>query len=635
MNFRFNCYFFCGLVVLILLSQNSWAQIELMPISRVKIEAKNKQQLRTAEEEPIELPFWDDFSTASNIPDVNKWLGSQNVYISNSIGVAPPSFNVAAFDGVDVNGNAYSFNPNASGLGDSLLSFPIDLSAIEDALKNTVYISFYWQLSGMGEFPDAGDSIRLQFKDQNGDWVTVWNKTGGDMADPNVFTQEIIQVDPDLYFHDTFQFRFQSFSRLSGIFDTWNIDYVYLNKRRSPTDLVYFDRTVSSVLTSIFKNYSAIPANQFFSDETDQSTFIDSSKVELLNLDQLLQPMVYTAFLEDTLSKVRLDTMNLRTEVDPILQGSERRALRVNKIEPDKIPDAKRLVLESTFFIESGDTLLIDQIVGTDTTYHDNVDFRVNDTIRTTQILDNYYAYDDGSAEFAAGINQSGGRLAYQYVLSEPDTLTNIDIYFPTVGENFSGSPLTIFVWKDLDDENDQVAYEGNAVVQQASGINQLASYSLLPAIVVRDTIYIGYRQGFDGRLGVGLDRNTDSGDKLFFNVRGTWVQNTEIQGSLMMRPRFEEGGIITGNDKPTELDGLDKKITIYPNPGKGEFFIKGDFEDIRVYNTHGQLLTGRDLIVNSGNASVLNLKAFPNGIYIVQLERDRKIFTERIILNK
>ena len=46
-----------------------------------------------------------------------------------------------------------------------------------------------------------------------------------------------------------------------------------------------------------------------------------------------------------------------------------------------------------------------------------------NDTIIHHQIFENYYAYDDGSAEAAYGLVGQGAELAFRFVL--PDGISN------------------------------------------------------------------------------------------------------------------------------------------------------------------------------------------------------------------
>ncbi len=103
--------------------------------------------------------------------------------------------------------------------------------------------------------------------------------------------------------------------------------------------------------------------------------------------------------------------------------------------------------------INSGDNI-IDRVPPRDSgDYTPNyipIDFRVNDTTRATYVLANYYAYDDGSAEFGAGLNQPAAEVAYLFkmITNKPDTIVAIDLYFPDFGDQ-SSQTIVIHVRKD------------------------------------------------------------------------------------------------------------------------------------------------------------------------------------------
>ena len=43
--------------------------------------------------------------------------------------------------------------------------------------------------------------------------------------------------------------------------------------------------------------------------------------------------------------------------------------------------------------------------------------------------INDYLSYDDGKAEFAAGINQEDGEVVVMYILKQIDTITHIDLF--------------------------------------------------------------------------------------------------------------------------------------------------------------------------------------------------------------
>ena len=179
---------------------------------------KNKQTSRLEEDDPLTLPFWDDFSWSRLVPDITLW--QDTVEISASIGINPPTFNVATFDGVKLNGTPYSFGFGdfESGDTDKLTSRPIDLSGLTTAEKNTVYLSFFFQKQGIGEQPDDQDGLRVEFLSIT-ETDTTWQLAiapdiikGAEVTDTD-FHQIIHPVTGEEYFHNMFQFRIISTGR--------------------------------------------------------------------------------------------------------------------------------------------------------------------------------------------------------------------------------------------------------------------------------------------------------------------------------------------------------------------------------------------------------------------------------------
>ena len=74
-------------------------------------------------------------------------------------------------------------------------------------------------------------------------------------------------------------------------------------------------------------------------------------------------------------------------------------------------------------------------------------DNKNNDTLKHLQKFDSHYAYDDGVAEFAYGINVQGAKMAYQFELNTADSLRMIQIYFAPMQNNVSNIPFYLLVW--------------------------------------------------------------------------------------------------------------------------------------------------------------------------------------------
>lgn len=186
----------------------------------------------------LTLPFFEDFSTTPNgAPDSTKWIKGSGVFVNNGIPLNPPTKNVATFDGVAANGRPYDqLFPTRQGLGDTLTSQRIDLT--DSDTGDGIYFSFMVQARGNGETPDTTDFLKVEFLDQDGNWEQKWEKRGG-RIDTKRFEHVILKIQEEKFLHDSLQFRFMSFNRLSGAFDVWNVDYIYFNTGRNPTDTVF------------------------------------------------------------------------------------------------------------------------------------------------------------------------------------------------------------------------------------------------------------------------------------------------------------------------------------------------------------------------------------------------------------
>ncbi|MDH5367892.1 MAG: hypothetical protein OEW67_12975, partial [Cyclobacteriaceae bacterium] len=407
----------------------SQAQVFTIDIDK-STSTKTKLQKQTARTEgaiPLVLPFWDDFSWSNTIPSDSLWENSNNVTISAGNGINPPTYKVATFDGIKLNGAPYStnFGDFESGNTDSLTSLPIDLSTLTATEKSTVYLSFFYQKQGNGELPDNEDGLRVEFLSISATdttWKTVIapNIINGANVTDTAFHQVIQQVTGEEYFHNQFQFRIISTGRKTGSFDTWNIDYVYLNKGRNNTDISYPDRSINQPITSPFKNFTSIPITHFFSNS--KITLDTTVEISVYNLEHKVNPLdgaVVTAQLESTVSyfdsslQNRFNFIALDETIPEISQIFSPGFKTVwNKGFHDFSPlpiTAESARIDIKLYIDSGDK------ISPEYDPFKPLDFFINDTITTTYYLKDYYAYDDGTAEKGAGVNSAGNEIAYQF----------------------------------------------------------------------------------------------------------------------------------------------------------------------------------------------------------------------------
>lgn len=609
-------------------SGHSMAQLKVYGIKKTNHSTTSKSKKIAREEaDVLNLPFWDDFSYPSAQPSDSLWEVS-GVFINNGLGITPPSLGVASFDGTDVNGLAYSGNSNSMGKTDSLTSLPIDLSGL--TVNDNVYISFFYQYAGYGDTPDSGDSIRLELKTSDSTWVSVW--PGSTQLDTTGnFVQVIQKVDDAAFVHDSFQFQFTAFGRQSGPFDVWNIDYVYVNKNRSETDLFFPDRTVSTPMIKVFNDYTAIPYDHF------DPSLLEYPVVNFYNLESGTIPSPYgykvggaiNYYKDSVMTTDLFDTLSV-TAVGQPLEPREIQSLQIdpflNSVTFDNSADSVKI--EATLAIDAGDN--VDDY---DPAYLP-IDFRVNDTTRASFILSSYYAYDDGGAEVAAGLlNGAGKSLAYQFDMAKDTTdyIVAIDVYFPYINSDPTGKQIDLSIWRAIDTSNadpstTSLIHRERTAVKRGPGLNDFVRYKLRSAVEVTDTFFIGYKQIAAGDLGVGLDKNTNSGGKMFFNIDGTWQRNTLVEGSLMLRPVFGTPPDSTITGLP---DKVENKLNVYPNPSSGKFTIKGKFETVKVFDIHG--VEQNFSLISDGNNAILNLENQAEGLYILQFVRRERLETIKV----
>ena len=592
----------------------------------------NTQENATQAIDTLSLPFWDDFSTSSWTPDSSLWLYGEHVNVNPGKGLRPPSLNVATFDGTNKFGVPYS-PLDQRGLADSLVSQPIDLSNIDASLQNTVYLSFFWQKKGNGEIPEKEDSIRLQFRNASGVWVTQWSAVGGDTTQTQNFKQELIQVSAGSMQHAGFQFRFQSFGKLTGGYDNWHIDYVLLRTRRSSDDTFYRDRTLSTVPTSIFKDFRAIPFEHYCA---SAANFIDSTSVWGFSLEPPVgfpASIRFGAQIINTETGAVIDEMNNTSEDGLVFNGQQFINIEANAIDTTALLTAKNdqaLDITTKFFIRTKDSLLFDFInpMG-DSVFFNTIDLTVNDTATAQVSLGTHYAYDDGQAEAGAGVNRLNGQLAYLFLLPQQDTLTAIDIYFPNTESDQSNENLRLSVWRKLMPEEQRI-HAQTVFLTASDTLDQFVRFPLSRALLVSDSLFIGFQQLGETPIVVGLDKNGDSGDKMYFNTSGIWQANSAVTGNLMMRPVFgSTDDVITSTPEPP----VTAQIQIYPNPVTDRRLnLRGPVQSIikiEVWDLQGRYVP----ITFDKSHKLIEFSGVESGVYLIRIQTNRNVLTEKVII--
>ncbi len=610
------------LVFVLAFAPPTYAQLVGFPVGPSQSTSLQKN-VRTSS---VSLPFFDDFSLVTNGRlDQSLWQTGGGTYVSNTITINHPTLNVVTFDGSDRAGRPYNFvTQSAQGMGDTLTSQAIDLSGL--ALADSVYFSFYWQLKGLGEFPDADDSLRVQFLTDKGIWQTVWKQVGGKQDNNFNYSQLVLR---DLsYLHANFQFRFQAFNRLSGQFDMWHIDYVYLNRGRRAADQFVRDVSCRLPVSSFLKRYTAMPLKQYLARPAAETA--DSVTTDIRNLFNVFNFTTFAYTLRDEISGSTFQNFQQSSSELISSLSQQSKSLKPAAITALDTTKVKKLSLVSRFAILTTDNV---------NPSIPSIDLRRNDSISGKTILDDYYAYDDGTAETAVYFNRSLGRTAVRYFLNTPDLVSGVRMNIVSTLKDLTGQSITIQVWSNGNGKPQSLLYQKAFKVQYPVNRNEFVEFPFDYGVAVRDTFYVGWLQiGQDG-VPVGLDRNNQHEDQIFINAGQEWVPYTNFkndpnlayfQGSLMVRP-------VIGGKTAAPITSIEpEKIIdweVYPNPSNGQVrWHTDEIRQVEVYQLNGVLLKQQPV---QPSENTLNLSDFADGLYFLRLSNEKKTVTKKILLRK
>ncbi|MBI1769176.1 MAG: T9SS type A sorting domain-containing protein [Bacteroidetes bacterium] len=595
--FLFSFFFCCSL---------SYAQLKQVSIVQQTTLQKRNQATRVQSLSAMKLPFWDDFSFnnySKNYPHDSLWQYGHSVWVNTGMGINPPTLKVATFDGIDSLGKPYSVNlALAKGVADKLISRPIRMDLVDPSRQDSVFIFFYYQYQGNGEPPDPQDEFSLWFKQDSTTWKKVWTVQYDTLKDKTKFVpvKIFVKANCSSCFHNDFQFRFQNFARLSGPFDTWNLDYVYVNNGKgqySPKYADIPDRAIAAPLTSFLKQYNSIPAKHLIS---KGDSLLNTPKLVLTNQrkDQSSPRFQPTSLIVRLRTTTRLNkvvsppsTSQLDSVPGILVHYDFPSVVALNSLPSFTSFDSHidSIAMKFLFKLNSGDHVnKIDVNTGDyDTVVYKPIEFRYNDTTSTNFIFSNYYAYDDGVAEYAATLTNPGNYLAYQFdmMYSKSDTLVAVDFYFPHVGD------------------------ETNQVLQLMILDNQvLDATTKNPIVLTQQDLTVG---------------RTES-NKF---TRVTLGESVVVSQNLMIRPVF--GNSAKAKGPLTEVE--EKKLFAHPNPNHGIFYLPQLVENLQIVD-----VTGRPVSFvqeDSFESTQVTLRNPSAGIYLARYFSGTQWRSEKIMV--
>lgn len=586
------------------------AQLRLVPLDQEEYGEGGTGHTHLRTEASLNLPFFDDFSTSkSSAPNTKNWLPGSGVYVNNTRSILHPSLNVATFDGQNANGTPYNLvNPLTQGFTDTLTSQPINLAG--KAAADSVYISFHWGAKGLGELPDSSDFLRLEFYSKTKEWVPVWTQLGYKVD--TLFHQQFVAIKDPNYFHDAFQFRFRSYGRSSGPYDTWHLDYVYLNGKRSVKQPYLFDVALRKPVSNFLKKYTAMPLRQY--QVNPQGFTADSIRTDIVNNFNNFNIVTSTFTLTDEQNGTEF-LRNVQRSV--YLESLKSLGLRVKLAAVNAGTKTDSLHLVSKFFVTTTDTI-------------PGVNLKTNDTIVAKAVLSDYFAYDDGSAEYGVQVNQKLARVAVQYALAKADTIGGIRMSMVSFNKDISGQGFTIQIFGNKNGKPDQLIAQRSVTVKYPGKRDGFVDYAFTSPVAVPDTFYVGWLQINDQPVTVGFDRNSMLGkNTIYYNLGTEWAKETALKGTIMIRPYLgaKAQGVVTGNEP------VEKESIFYPNPVQDEIWWKGRaIRQIDVYNAAGVLVKSVSPLAGQQSVSVGGLS---QGIYMIKAMDGKRSFVQKMLISK
>ena len=604
----------------------------------------------TITQDTIDLPFMDDFSYSGPYPN-NKWL-DKNVFVNNTMAVDPVSVGVATFDGLNKMGGAHG---GGYGPADYLTSAYLSMDAFNT--NSNLFLSFYIEPQGLADAPAARDSLVLEFKNSAGDWNTIDTFTILNTPTTDGFTFHSYPVNQNQYLFDGFQFRFTNYTLRSGNLDHWHLDYVRLVVGDGDTFLE--DIAFTKVPNPILEEYTSMPWWHFIAD-------IDG---EIPASDMFIETGLYNHWqavntTENTNNKlVELQTgtevynLGLLDALDsdispgaalfdfPIPIPATYPAF-TNSLNNDFADDLKYLEFQKTYFFNVPEENPIFNPIVKD-----------NNEVTHTTIFDNYFAYDDGTAESGIEATKKDVQLALKFHTNVADSLKAVQFHFPHIFANVSTQNFTLKVWVgELDNtpEFEGFLQKPLFIDSYLDSLNGFTTYllkdantgELTPLALPVGDFYVGWQQvsncSLNECIAVGMDKSKKDGmENLYFDGFGFGVDwenvataDPSLEGTLMIRP-------IVGEGTPMQSSKTDKiiqntQLTIFPNPTSGFLNIEiegGNFDlySYSFFDSVGKML-GENRLTNQ-----LDISHLQNGIYFIKVINDKtnEVINRKIILVK
>ena len=612
---------------------------------------------------PLTLPFTDDFSRPGVYPDSSLWC-DRSAFINQTFGVRAPSIGIATLDALDATGRIYPHAKKTPFPADTLTSRPIRTDSLFTPIArpitaaDSLYFSFFYQpggglrnhpWEGLGDAPEGGDSLILEFGYQPGDsvlgpdsatllprveWVPVWSGGGMPLEDfartfhldtTVMFRQVMIPLTDSRFFNHAFQFRFRNLASLeytdenptwAGNVDFWNIDYIRLDRGRSLNDTFIDDIAIAEQPGSILQRYTSMPWSQF-----QPSELKSSLALQLANLSNSTKNAMYRYSVTNpegqTVGQYDGGSYNI---------GYFRRS-GYQSYAPHARPSLSGLQLASNADTVDFRITHIHQEAGSgDRNLH-------NDTAIYIQRFRNYFAYDDGTPESGytvVDINTYHTALALRFTLNSPDTLRAVAMYLNDALDNANRFDFTLCVWSDNNNMPGGLLHSQRVSQEVPAELYGFQLFYLEQPVALQGSFYIGYE--LDGRdfLNIGFDQNSDHSQEIRYFSSNKW-QTSFLYGTPMIRPHIGKGW--DPHPVGTPVVRAEEGLELYPNPVETRLNIRlpdemdGSGCRMEVISMAGQRLYTGDY------SESLTTAGLPAGMYLIRVTDSRRIFQGKFIV--
>ncbi|MBI9069040.1 MAG: T9SS type A sorting domain-containing protein [Salinivirgaceae bacterium] len=593
---------------------------------------KNTSRLQSSKD-ILTLPIFDDFSYDSVFPTTKIWV-NHGVYVNTHYGIGTPSIGVATFDGVDDNGKVYEHLSTSPQVADSLTTLAIDLSGYN---QESVFITFYYQPQGYGNAPEFNDSLVLRLFSSLVD-TTIWFANGTDFEsfkndtlgfDQNNYSLDFklvhLKLNNPLFFEEPIKVQFKNYvsihydaTRRTNS-DHWNIDYFNIRNGVTEADTVFYDVAMTLPFDFFMRKYSSVP----------WSHYDDVIENELHGVDCYIRNN-YSESVE--IKEIKLRTFNVETQelITIYTAGSQS---STNVIPPFSTTNSIGWGMSTTAPVSyDGKKKAKFKMQANYQLDNENDIDRIENNFAYRYVeFDNYYAYDDGSAEAAYGVDINGAQVAYLFRTYKEDTLLAVNFHFEETQDPLN-TVFKLCVWA-YDDGKPGTLLRYQEDIEFIDLKNGFVRIDLHDQIVLDGEFFIGWEQTSDTYLNIGFDYNNKNiSQELYYFAYNTWNASELIsKGSLMMRPVF--GDISTSIENNNKAQN---SFSIYPNPTNGKISIENINDEYHSGTVEVFNLLGKLVCVSRIEDNTIDLSTQDNGVYIVRISpENQKPENSRLILTK